>query len=265
MGAGASLANGRQSAETLPTGSTNGTAWLDDDTVIAFSSFGPLYEVDATTMSATEVGMVTTPFIGQNFSSLAYNPDVSPYLYAAYGGFNMAATPTVENRIYILDPASNYSLVNEINLNGSLSDSLREIALDEDGNLFIGVRGSEIEFIPNVDENPAAIADDSSIDWYVGATFSGFNGLDIGFGEGPPVLPGDHNNDGKVDAADYVVWRKNNINGQQGYDDWRANFGRPDGSGNALDGAGAVPEPAGATLLLLGLAAVCNARRHRAS
>ncbi len=35
----------------------------------------------------------------------------------------------------------------------------------------------------------------------------------------------DYNGDGTVDAADYVVWRKTGINGQQGYDDWRANFG----------------------------------------
>ena len=38
-------------------------------------------------------------------------------------------------------------------------------------------------------------------------------------------LPGDFNNDGTVDAADYVVWRKNDGT-QTGYDGWRANFGR---------------------------------------
>jgi hypothetical protein len=263
LGAGASLANGRQTAEnTLVIEATQGTAWIDNDTVLAFSAFGPLYEVDAATMTATEVGMVTTPFIGSNFTGLAYNPEISPYVFASYSGFNAAATPTVENRVYIFDPASNYSLVNEINLNGSLSDSLREIALDEEGNLFIGVRGSEIEFIPNVDENPAAIADDSSIDWYDGATFSGFNGLDIGFGEEPDGLTGDYNNDGKVDAADYVVWRKNNINGEQGYNDWRANFGRMAGSGSALGAAGAVPEPAAAALMVIGLVGIGSARRR---
>ncbi len=63
-------------------------------------------------------------------------------------------------------------------------------------------------------------------------------------------LTGDYNGDGKVDAADYVVWRKTNINGQQGYDDWRANFGR---SAPGSGGGTAVPEPA--TPVLLGLAA----------
>ncbi len=41
-------------------------------------------------------------------------------------------------------------------------------------------------------------------------------------------LEGDYNEDGKVDAADYVVWRKTGINGQQGYDTWRSEF-RQDG------------------------------------
>jgi hypothetical protein len=46
-------------------------------------------------------------------------------------------------------------------------------------------------------------------------------------------LTGDYNGDGEVDAADYVVWRTTNINGQQGYNDWRANFGNAANSLNA--------------------------------
>jgi T5SS/PEP-CTERM-associated repeat protein len=40
-----------------------------------------------------------------------------------------------------------------------------------------------------------------------------------------PELPGDFNTDGAVDAADYVVWRKNGGT-QADFDLWRANFGR---------------------------------------
>jgi hypothetical protein len=66
-----------------------------------------------------------------------------------------------------------------------------------------------------------------------------------------PDLDGDHNADGKVDAADYVVWRKTGIDGQQGYDDWRTNFGRPPGAGTGLGTGGTVPEPGTFVLSLL--------------
>jgi hypothetical protein len=65
-----------------------------------------------------------------------------------------------------------------------------------------------------------------------------------------PTLQGDYNTDGVVDAADYVVWRKTNINGPAGYDTWRTNFGRTAGSGAALAGAASVPEPASVVLIL---------------
>lgn len=38
--------------------------------------------------------------------------------------------------------------------------------------------------------------------------------------------PGDYNHDGFVDDADYVVWRKTGIDGQEGYNTWRTNFGK---------------------------------------
>jgi autotransporter-associated beta strand protein len=78
-------------------------------------------------------------------------------------------------------------------------------------------------------------------------------------------LPGDFNSDGKVDAGDYVTWRKNdgtnnalaNDNGLgtpvglAHFNLWRANFGNPPGSGSGggLGGASAVPEPAAVSLL----------------
>ena len=52
------------------------------------------------------------------------------------------------------------------------------------------------------------------------------------------ALPGDFNDDGTVDAADYVVWRKTDGT-QIGYDTWRAHFGETAGErcgGLALPG-----------------------------
>lgn len=73
-------------------------------------------------------------------------------------------------------------------------------------------------------------------------------------------VPGDFNNDGVVDAADYVLWRKGGalanevstpgVTDAQDYLDWRARFGNTSGSGSSLHGA-SVPEPATFVLLFL--------------
>jgi hypothetical protein len=55
-------------------------------------------------------------------------------------------------------------------------------------------------------------------------------------------LTGDHNGDGTVDAADYVVWRKTDGD-PAGYNAWRSNFGATAGGGAGLQRT-AVPEPA---------------------
>jgi hypothetical protein len=75
-------------------------------------------------------------------------------------------------------------------------------------------------------------------------------------------LEGDYNEDGRVDAADYVVWRKTSGTAE-GYNTWRTNFGRSSVAGSALGGVAAVPEPAGLMLILLGLATVCLGRGYR--
>jgi hypothetical protein len=75
-------------------------------------------------------------------------------------------------------------------------------------------------------------------------------------------LAGDHNNDGVVDAADYVAWRKDpgNFGGEPGgYDTWRENFGNANPGSGGANGSdpGSVPEPATcvlvATMLMVGL------------
>jgi Domain of unknown function (DUF1929) len=63
-----------------------------------------------------------------------------------------------------------------------------------------------------------------------------------------PGLAGDFNDDGSVDAADYVVWRKGmgSEYSQDDYIDWRANFGATAGNGAATEAAStqaAAPEP----------------------
>lgn len=66
-----------------------------------------------------------------------------------------------------------------------------------------------------------------------------------------PDDTGDYNGNGIVDAADYIVWRKN-VGTQNGYQAWRCHFGVGSG-GNSIVG-GPVPEPSTVELCMFVLA-----------
>ena len=67
-------------------------------------------------------------------------------------------------------------------------------------------------------------------------------------------LDGDYNGDGRVDAADYVVWRKTDGT-PAGFNLWRANFGNMLGSGAGAVGSSQVPEP---SMFVLALILTCG-------
>jgi hypothetical protein len=77
-------------------------------------------------------------------------------------------------------------------------------------------------------------------------------------------LPGDFNNSGIVDAADYGVWRKGlgTTYTASDYEVWRRNFGRAAPTGAGLGAATPVPEPVNAALLLVA-AMVVVTRRYK--
>jgi pectinesterase len=89
----------------------------------------------------------------------------------------------------------------------------------------------------------------------------------------PPILQGDYNDDQKVDAADYTVWRDSLTSGvtllnetaspgsvdEEDYNAWKSNFGTTAEAGAAS--LGVVPEPAGVALILTSL--VCFGCRRR--
>jgi hypothetical protein len=96
----------------------------------------------------------------------------------------------------------------------------------------------------------------------------GINSMSVG-------LPGDYNNNGTVDAADYVLWRNNptslpnegaspGVVDQEDYNFWRTQFGKTSaGSGAALVAAGGVPEPGGILLAVVGLWGLFIVRRSQ--
>ena len=93
------------------------------------------------------------------------------------------------------------------------------------------------------------------------------------------AVPGDYNNNGIVDAADYVVWRKhlnesfqlqNEVAGttpgtvtQDDYNAWRARFGNTSGSGAGSDlSAASVPEPTTSVLVVFAAMIAFGSRRR---
>jgi hypothetical protein len=111
-----------------------------------------------------------------------------------------------------------------------------------------GTPGNAIDWIEfelyNTASNP-----DRGTDWYI-------RGISITSPD-PAGELGDFNQDGKVDAADYVVWRKNSSNAPLPNDDelttqaerynlWKTNFG----SMSTQGGGSVVPEPNGLAGLL---------------
>jgi hypothetical protein len=87
-----------------------------------------------------------------------------------------------------------------------------------------------------------------------------FDGQFVATYEIPPGLDGDHNEDGAVDAADYVAWRKDpSAYEPDGYGTWREHFGEPASEGaqsasyRGVSPAAnfTVPEPTSVALLAL--------------
>jgi hypothetical protein len=96
-----------------------------------------------------------------------------------------------------------------------------------------------------------------------------------------PDLPGDYNDNGTVDAADYVMWRKtlgtsmpnysgpdgngNGVVDQDDHEVWSVHFGQtsPAGAGSLVAAAPATPEPATAALFGAGLVAMSGIFFHR--
>jgi hypothetical protein len=89
------------------------------------------------------------------------------------------------------------------------------------------------------------------------------------------AVEGDYNENGVVDAGDYVVWRKGiaplpnevaeplGITDEEDYKAWRARFGNPSSGGGAGTATSAAPEPSTAALVCASAIGVILARGRR--
>jgi hypothetical protein len=189
-GAGAAVSNGREIAN-LPTGTSagsTGTIWTDNSTLLALSPTGDLQRVTVNngTLSSTSVASLTVPAGTSNFSSLAYEPTLSPYVWASIAKFDGAATT---NKVWALD-ASSFAVVDKIDLSTSIAaKSIRELSFDSRGNLFIShfvnttstPAGESIHVILGAAANAGTIADNSSQAYYTQnpVLSAQFNGMDV--------------------------------------------------------------------------------------
>ena len=83
-----------------------------------------------------------------------------------------------------------------------------------------------------------------------------------------PLAPynGDYNGNHVVDAADYVLWRKGlgTTYTQSDYYVWRSQYGQTvPGAGSGMDSHAAVPEPATATMLFIGMLLAFRRQRSK--
>lgn len=106
----------------------------------------------------------------------------------------------------------------------------------------------------SLDEFALAVAlglTDREIRDFFGGNIPSLTGFDVGAHELP--FRGDFNNDGRVDAADYTVWRDGlgTTYTPADFDTWRANFNAA-ADGGASAGGESVPEPGSSVLVALG-------------
>ncbi|MCO6043120.1 PEP-CTERM sorting domain-containing protein [Aeoliella sp. ICT_H6.2] len=150
-------------------------------------------------------------------------------------------------------------------------DKLSEFFLDGQSTLADGASVS----LGRIFDTSGGVQEDITFQYSLGSSL--INGI-VEFAAGPEGLPGDYNNDGSVDIADYTVWRNNlgaadesglNGNGDGGgvtmsdYAYWKTNFS----TNNAPSiGAASVPEPSTVLVALMGVAGavVCGRRFNMA-
>ncbi|MFN0133346.1 MAG: GC-type dockerin domain-anchored protein [Phycisphaerales bacterium] len=169
----------------LTTLDSSGTAWLDDNTVVAFSSSGQLWTVNATTMVETPQIDVGAGLGNSEFTSLVHNPTIAPFIYCQYSNF-ASATQTTTNKLFVVDPrVMPWVVVKEVDLSTS-ANTMRETGLSTAGDLYFTTVGTSsiiatLQKLANV-TNPAGLVDNSSVVVTTSSIPASFSGMDVAAG-----------------------------------------------------------------------------------
>jgi T5SS/PEP-CTERM-associated repeat protein len=213
----------------------NGTLEVKDGGVVAVA--GALQVWDSGTLRGD--GLVE----GNVSNAGTVAPGTSPGTLHIDGNYSQAVTGKLLIELAAADSCDKLDITGNLTLDGTLGVSLLDSFAPAAGDLFDILDWSSLSGTFSTLELPALAA---GLGWDTSQLYT--SGLLSVIG----IIPGDYNNNGTVDAADYVVWRKSpsNFGGNpDGYNTWRANFGEPAGGGSRATANAAVPEPSNCCLL----------------
>jgi hypothetical protein len=256
-GSGASVTGATEAFFAFIPGSSQGTAWLDDDTALVYR-LDANFDLNQTQLVTADVsggGIVLNvvvddiPVAGtgtSRFTDVEYNPLISPYIYCLHNNFDTGTFVTA-NTLTVIDP-NTWTIAKQIDLSTSM-DSSRELALGADMNLYMSAYGGSANPGPWVDiidldldddgtvdaTDTAGLTDNSGVDYYqaVGVS-SSFNGLDVAVEGEAPCDPCDANCDGAVNTLDIEPFIDLLLGGGGGCDTCTGDT-NGDGSVNTLD------------------------------
>jgi hypothetical protein len=283
----------------LKTAGGQGSAWLNDTTVAVLNGFGELITLDVSgqvggSEDGTMVGWAPTVMTNWKIANnevsfdaqctdIEYNALIDPdHIYAS-----VTKNAAYEAELFAYDydaQTGSITLDTRMVVPSPPIREPREIAFDSEGNLFYsGYAGTSNDDIMMLlpDATNIAAWDPANIQvFYSDAAYSPFNGMDVAASLAP-VLYGDYNDDGQVDAADYTVWRDTlEASGTSLANDptpgtvdesdflyWKAHFGESasSGAGSVVLPTAAVPEPGTLVLLVVAMGMMAQYVRRRTS
>lgn len=180
---------------------------------------------------------------------------------ATFGSLTQQANASIDFSLFSATDFDDLAVTGAASLAGQFVISLNSVFTPTAGMTFPIFTAGSITGTPTFDFSAASLP--SGLGW---VTVAGPTSISLAV-ISVPVLAGDYNSDGVVDAADYTRWRDNvgapagtlpndpagGVIGAAQYNQWAANYGA---SGMMLATAQgtSVPEPAAAALLLVGLA-----------